>query len=83
MIIPVILTILLVTFSSALTEGTQTQMLCCDMKFSLKLHKDTNGFDPLFLSLAEVKQNCINSHKDLAKVGMSDLAYCSKELGTL
>lgn len=74
---------LLMINSSALTEGTELGMHCCEMKFSIKSNHATNGFDPLFLSLDEVKQTCRESHTDLSNAGLADLAYCSKELKTL
>lgn len=43
----------------------------------------TNGYDPAFLKLPIVLETCQESHKDLSAVGMKDLGYCSKELGTL
>lgn len=45
----------------------------------------TNGYDPqwLFLNNIQIKLDCQHSHVDLAKVGLPDLGYCSKTLGTL
>lgn len=43
----------------------------------------TEGYDPAFLQDQEVKQTCWQSHKDLMSVGLKDLGYCSKALGTL
>ncbi len=37
---------------------------------------DFDGFEPEWLKRADVKQTCIDSHKDLSKVGMLDLPYC-------
>lgn len=56
---------------------------CLSMCFDPIKHASTKGFDPKFLDQQEVKQTCIESHADLASVGMKDLAYCDKSLGTL
>ena len=43
----------------------------------------TKGYDPNFLQYSKVKTTCVNSHTDLQKVGLPDLGYCDKKLGTL
>lgn len=45
--------------------------------------KTTNGYDPKFLQASKVKLSCSQSHEDMQRVGLPDLGYCKKELGTL
>lgn len=45
--------------------------------------KNTKGYNPDFLKDPVVLQTCQDSHHDLQRVGLPDLGYCSKELGTL
>ena len=52
-------------------------------KFDPAKFKATNGFDPLFLKDTLVKKTCLESHTDMQRVGLPDLGYCSKILGTL
>jgi len=56
---------------------------CTEWCFDLVKNAVTKGFDPNFLAQDVVKQTCKESHIDLQRVGMSDLGFCSKELGTL
>ena len=56
---------------------------CTQWCFDLLKNASTKGFDPAFLAQDVVKQTCKESHIDLQKVGIPDLGYCSKELGTL
>lgn len=51
--------------------------------YSIENYPLTKGYDPEFLKQPIVKQTCEEAHEDLAKVGLPDLGYCDKSLGTL
>lgn len=42
-----------------------------------KLWPDFDGFDLQCLKRTDVNQVCVDSHRDLSKVGMPDLSYCA------
>lgn len=51
--------------------------------FDIHSHSTTKGFHPNFLKQSEVKQNCIDYQKDMKRLGLQQMNYCNKELGTL
>ena len=51
--------------------------------FSLEKFPLTKGYDPEFLKQTDVKLTCQQSHQDLQRVGLEDLGFCDKNLGTL
>lgn len=58
-------------------------ILCTETCFDLLKNPDTKGYDPKFLDQPLVKTSCLESHSDLTRVGLKDLGYCDKSLGTL
>lgn len=65
------------------TTAYAVELECAKWCFDPTKNSATKGYDPEFLQQPIVKDTCIQAHADLQEVGLSDLGYCDKNLGTL